>query len=222
MVMSLNNMVNVQYLRMKLFQLSCVALAGYMTYVQFKNYISNEDVSVVSFRKFNSDIDDLYPSFSICMIGSTGEIFKKDEILKIWSGLNNERAARQYQKSLRGKERNITNISEADFDKITINFIEDILIDFFVRSNKDRRKKPSEPAPIFNSYQDTKHICFSREVKYEKGLMLYMDIAKLDSVVLLELDITLLFFVHQKGALTKQLLSGRLPLYEHKNLKTQT
>ena len=88
-----------------------------MTYVQFKNYISNKDLSVVSFRKFNSDIDDLYPSFSICLNGITGGIFKKEEILKISNGLDNGNAVRHYQKILRGKEIITSNISEADFDK---------------------------------------------------------------------------------------------------------
>ena len=67
----------------KIFQLTCFVLAVYMSYLQFSRYMANGDVSVVSFRKFNNEIQDTYPSYSLCFKGPNGEIFKEDEIKSI-------------------------------------------------------------------------------------------------------------------------------------------
>ena len=49
----------------------CFSMALYMTYLQFKYYLADEDMSPVSYRYFsdeNSKID--YPTFSVCFFGS--------------------------------------------------------------------------------------------------------------------------------------------------------
>ena len=38
-----------------------------MVYQQFRLYLSNEDSSSVSYREFNLQEKDLYPTFSICL-----------------------------------------------------------------------------------------------------------------------------------------------------------
>ena len=48
-----------------------------MTYLQFKYYLSNEDLSSISYQKFNKEEKDKYPNFSICFHGLRGEIFKQ-------------------------------------------------------------------------------------------------------------------------------------------------
>ena len=47
-----------------------------MVYQQFKLYIHNEDSSSLSYRAFNHEEKDLYPTFSICLHSNEGGIFK--------------------------------------------------------------------------------------------------------------------------------------------------
>ena len=54
-----------------LISIVCFLLALYMTYLQFKYYLADEDMSPVSYQYFsdeNSKID--YPTFSVCFFGS--------------------------------------------------------------------------------------------------------------------------------------------------------
>ena len=62
----------------KLFQLACFIIAGYMTVLQFKLYITNEDSSAVSYLRFNKEAMDLYPTYSICFSSYGDPIFKKE------------------------------------------------------------------------------------------------------------------------------------------------
>ena len=61
----------------KLFQSICILLVILMSYQQLLQYLRNEDSSSVSFRQFNNDERDVYPSFSICMHSVKGATLKK-------------------------------------------------------------------------------------------------------------------------------------------------
>ena len=63
------------------FQIGCFMLAGYMAYQQFQLYVSNNDTSSVSYRKFNSGPQDLYPTFTVCLHSYHGGIFRTDQFL---------------------------------------------------------------------------------------------------------------------------------------------
>ena len=60
----------------KLFQGMCILLVVLMSYHLLLQYLKNEDSSSVSFRKFNNDERDVYPSFSICMHSVKGATLK--------------------------------------------------------------------------------------------------------------------------------------------------
>ena len=51
---------------LRIFQLSCFAIASYVCLLQVLEFTKNEDISVFSLRKFNNEIKDKYPSFTIC------------------------------------------------------------------------------------------------------------------------------------------------------------
>ena len=103
-----------------------------MVYQQFKLYIDNEDSSSVSYRAFNQEEKDLYPTFSICLHSQEGGIFKpkpgKDryesairlhkyhEIL-----LGYEDIDKEYNAHMR-KE-----FEKADFDEIALDVLEDFV-----------------------------------------------------------------------------------------------
>ena len=110
----------------KIFQLTCFVLALYMSYLQFSRYQANGDVSIISFRTFNNEKQDLYPSYSLCFKGHNGEIFKEEEILSIWNNVEYHKAARMYQDALRGGGNFSSELAKKNFDNLTIDFFEDI------------------------------------------------------------------------------------------------
>ena len=65
------------------FKIGCFFVAGYLTYFQFKLYKTNEDSSSVSYRIFNAEHQDTYPSYTVCIQSVYGDIFKKDNFLGI-------------------------------------------------------------------------------------------------------------------------------------------
>ena len=54
--------------------LICMCSTSYMIYLQFKYYLDNEDMASISYRIFNNEEQDEYPTFSICFRGWSGEI----------------------------------------------------------------------------------------------------------------------------------------------------
>ena len=45
----------------------CLIMAGYMTYLQFKYFLSNEDVASISFHRFVAGNKNQYPTYTICL-----------------------------------------------------------------------------------------------------------------------------------------------------------
>ena len=134
----------------KLFQLFCIGLVIYMTYEQFLQYLKNEDSSSVSFRKFNDEKRDLYPSFSICMHSTEGAIIKKNSEFK-----EDPIESELYHKMLTGK----TNLNESfhgiEFDNIAVDILNEF-VDMFVSYTKQgqdlnswHRHKNSNDTPPF-------------------------------------------------------------------------
>ena len=62
--------------------LTCITLAVIYTYLQIKIYFDNEDVSSISFRKFENGNEDKYPTYSICFEDSfIIQIYKTEQVL---------------------------------------------------------------------------------------------------------------------------------------------
>ena len=64
----------IEFTYIKIFQMFCIGLVIYMVYQQILEYQKNEDSTSVSYRNFNQDERDLYPSYSICMHSTKGAI----------------------------------------------------------------------------------------------------------------------------------------------------
>ena len=58
-----------------IFLSTCLALTCYQTYLQFSEYVKNEDTASIEYRKFNLEEKDLYPTYSICLWGTPEEHF---------------------------------------------------------------------------------------------------------------------------------------------------
>ena len=103
------------------YDLLCVSLCLYMTYLQFSNYAEDNDSSAISFRKFNKEPKDLYPSFSICFWGTKGEILNEDRTRQALNDTVHSGDVRSlYAKMLKGKIAMTEGIGAANFDDLTI------------------------------------------------------------------------------------------------------
>ena len=49
----------------------------YMAYLQLKYYLANEDLISMSYRPFNNEEKDEYPTLTICFNGYGGAIFNR-------------------------------------------------------------------------------------------------------------------------------------------------
>ena len=58
------------------FKLFLFFVLGYMIVEQVSNYIRNDDVSSMHYKKFTSHREDIYPTFSICIASYRGGLFK--------------------------------------------------------------------------------------------------------------------------------------------------
>ena len=58
------------------FQLCCIALAIYMAVLQYNDYQSNQDSSSVTYKRFENENENIHLTFSVCLHGDNGEIFK--------------------------------------------------------------------------------------------------------------------------------------------------
>ena len=97
--------------------LSCLSSAGYMTYLQFKYYLDNEDFAAISHRKFNQEQKDEYPSLTICLFDTHGGIFKRSH--EVFTSTNVTRS--MYRRYLLGDlEEQPSEISSIKFDDVVL------------------------------------------------------------------------------------------------------
>ena len=82
--------------------LICLFGTGYMTYLQFKYYLHNEDLASISYPKFNKEEKDEYPTFSLCFMGFKDKEELFDESHAVFSSNNITR--KSYSDYLRGVE----------------------------------------------------------------------------------------------------------------------
>ena len=197
----------------RIFQLICFILAVYMSYLQFSRYVANGDVSIISFRTFNFEKQDTYPSYSMCLKGLDGEIFKENEIKAIWNNVENSEGFSMYQDAIRGGGNFSKEVIEMDFDNVTVNFLEDIFVSL---QTYTKDGKIYDVGTLYSSYQDSNYICTTRDVPFEKDVLINKDQVMLDPEKVVNEKLSLMIFLHQMGGLTKSLLSGQEPLIELK------
>ena len=107
------------------FQLACFTVAGYFIVQQFQVYYSNQDLSYVSYKKFNQMSKDLYPLLSFCVYSpSSSEMLVNEKM----TNMNMTIKPYLYSDMLLGYA-NLTNeFDEAPFDDVTIDFFDDMIL----------------------------------------------------------------------------------------------
>ena len=223
----------------KSFQITCIWLVLFMVYQQFKLYIHNEDSSSLSYRAFNQEEKDLYPTFSICLHSIEGGIFKAKYAK---NGYESIMTLGKYHEILLGyeyinKELNAhlkTEFDNVEFDEMALNMLEDFVDLAFSAllngmnmefANKwVKNLNTTEQSPFYKSYQDPYFRCVSKSVYFTKKKLID-DIVVLNANDLYKhmtfmksyLNITtyVLVYVHHRYQLVRELGKKILSLNEH-------
>lgn len=183
-----------------LFKLTCFVLVGHMVYLQFQEYVGNYDVSSVYYKKFNDDKDDVYPTFSVCLVLYDGQLFR--------DSLGN--LSRSYWRFIRGLQENDTNIySKINFDEVIIDLRRQ-LHKYQRKTKYSGRKYVTEKFFDFDhtfqvTHQDPNRICFTKKENQEKGRMFKYDLLKINSGWLDSLNVEGHVYLHHKGQLIRTL-----------------
>ena len=197
-------MAGVNKIKMKIFspifQLTCFFLAGYMVYVQFHAFFSNQDVSNITYKKFVDGTDSMYPTFSVC---GHGLIFNK------WTFSSGQ----SYATVLKGvKETNhplwhdhSQNYTTIQFDDVVINFNE-LFTRFYTLTNT---REKNFNATLDISHFDPLRVCvtkkdFPKTVLVDEDhfeILLFGALAENIRLGMMDID----FYVHQKGQLLKRI-----------------
>jgi len=163
-------------------------------------YLNNDDVSSISFRKFNSLPSDKYPSYSLCFKKAGGIFFTRRHLTK----LANTDKRKLYWKIFTGKDVNKIiqehDVEEEDIDKIrNLSDFSELTMDlkemtnFFTTRNdqneliekwhlKFKRRNPSNQNyltsttnttnwPFYVSYMNPEKKCFTRKVDFQKHVI---------------------------------------------------
>ena len=192
------------------FQVTCFTAAGYFIFNQFEDYYGNQDVSYVSYRRFNERPIDVYPSLSFCIYSSSASQLLMQEKMK---GINSTISPYVYADMSLGYTNITKEFNETPFDDITIDFSNDIMLWFHTRTTDGKWKylynnkwNQSSETLFYNSYQDPFQRCYTRDNDYEPKVILDHDVLVVNATKLFERPKRRLrIYVHYKKQLIRQL-----------------
>ena len=204
----------IEFTYIKVFQCFCISLVVYMTYKQFLEYQKNEDSSSVSYRNFNQEERDVYPSFSICLHSTKGSILERKLDDHGRKGMD------KFHKMLIGREELDKSFMAYDYKANEIDIVAKFF-DMFVSYTKkgkqfltwQRQKSNNRNIPFYKSYQDPYFHCITKDVKFSKHQSIHYDYLVLDASKLYDFtknvstydDTTNLFiYVHHPGQLVRE------------------
>ena len=128
------------------FLVLCLVMAGYMSYLQLKNYLGNEDLASISFRKFEPSSSPQYPTFTMCISGITGKYgrhFKSDspfwkfaqtDMLSYTRYLLGENVSKFYLvngETIKNPRTDIDDFKNINYDEVSINLFEEMVTQFY-------------------------------------------------------------------------------------------
>ena len=197
---------------LKLFQLFCIFLVLLLTYQQFWAYLSNQDSSSVSYRKFNVEEKDIYPTFSICLYSNNGGILKQDSKL---FGMKGSEGVDLYHNMLIGHENVTSDLKKIEFDKSCVDILDEFVDISFSHTKQGEQIHPWHHAtntinesPFYKSYHDPYFRCITKSMEYVKHQILDYDFVMLNASKLYEYmknnTGNLLVYIHHPGQLVRE------------------
>ena len=192
------------------FQIVCFSVAGYFIVQQFQVYNSNQDLSYVSYKKFNDMPQDLYPLLSFCVYSSTtNEMLMQDKM----SNMNSTLTPFLYSDMLKGYANISNEFTQTSFDDVTIDFFDDMILWFHTNLKGNNYKNlwnswwnDTQDAPFYISYQDPFYRCFTRKWAYVKNEIIKEEVLEINATKLFEKPRRKIrVYFHYAGQLIRQL-----------------
>ena len=199
-----------------LFYLACFVLAGILGLKQYLAYLKNEDSTSMTYRRFNEEQHDAYPTYTICIKSLYGDIFRKEDFLGIPGDVYKNSLV--YNHVLLGKCcKNATIVeiaSKKSYDEILSSDISRFVIDktTITREGDEINSWSNETNEInelkelfYRSYQDPNMVCLTNKAHFKPNLILKRDFINLDAVKMNEelfttYEMFIEFFIHQPDA----------------------
>ena len=213
-----------KYILQKLVLIACMSMAAYMTYLQLQNYLENEDLVSITYRIFNAEKKDEYPTFTFCF---SSEVPWDDEktIFDEYSEKFNYTIGvtpSSYQAFLKGEKgkqhssKVIDKFNSIKYNDVLVDIVTGGYFDLFTSllreniSNNDRPIPEKQFDPVVMSHKFPDEFCFSKDVLYENSLKLVMDTVDLDISLpmLLGKQMVIRVYVHQKGKFLRAFKTG--------------
>ena len=189
-------------------------MASYMTYLQFKYYLNNDDIASISYQHFNQAQKDEYPTITLCFSDGRRDAKIFDENNTVFE--SNLVTPLLYQQFLKGWVRNHTfDFSTIQYDEVLLNIHDGYLngavngTSFFAFSGYQKHY-PFALNEAFYRSPDT--FCFEKNVSYQKNLRQYWDGFYLNSTLLYQRKLSISLYVHEKGKLMRSVINTPLGL----------
>ena len=227
-----------KHILQKLVLIACMSMAAYMTYLQLQNYLENEDLASITYRIFNAEKKDEYPTFTFCF---SSEVTWDDEktIFDEYSENFNYTIGvtpSSYLAFLKGEKdkqhssKVIDKFNSIKYNDVLVDIVKGGYFDLFtnlLRENiltNDRPIPHEQMDPIVMSHKFPDEFCFSKNILYEKSLKLMTDIVDLDDslLILLEKQLVIRVYIHQKGKFLRALKTGPVALITSSEYKEGT
>ena len=187
----------------------CLGFTCYETYLQFREYVRNEDNASIEYRNFNLEEKDQYPTFTICFIflecggqfDSGHESFQANNI-----------TPSLYNSFLTGEEEDDPKYDQIVYDEVVSNMINSYVTRFeslgfngseFYMSTYDDTNKNRNKAPLSISFQYPfscgMFLCVSKKVAYQKNIIQTIDTLIFNATSLYQKKLHIMAFIHQAG-----------------------
>ena len=194
------------------FLVACVSMAAYMTYLQFKYYLNNDDVASISYPHFNQAEKDEYPTVTLCLSDqhNNGKIFDETNA-PFNSTLVTPFLYEQFLEGW-GNNQNL-GFSTIQYDDVLLNVHDGYFTgatsgtSFFTFSGY----KKTYPLVLNEAfYRAPNTFCFEKNVSYQRNVRQYWDGIGLNSTLLYQRNLSILFYVHEKGKLIRSVINTPL------------
>ena len=210
-------------------------MAGYMSFLQLKNYLGNEDLASISFRKFEPSSSPQYPTFTMCISGITGKDgrhFKSDssawkfaqtDRLSYTRYLMGENVSKYYQvngQPIKNLRIDVDDFKDINYDEVSINLFDGIITLFYSLVNDGKTQKSishsgcfqdnnvEKVCPFLITHQDENQICYSKTISNHSYIVQEAFVLNIKTV-LDDLKIGFSIYIHKEGELYRNLIDKK-------------
>ena len=213
----------------KVVYLTCLAASIFMVQQHLRKFLENKDTSSFEFKKFQEEKTNVYPSLTVCFKVDARHMFQD------FNFKYGNITSRDITSALKGQSELITKITKAnrvlntviemrDSNKIYSNTTNGLIVgyeeDYFlhrgsevIRNNQlfESENLLTNSSLFILSYQGPEIRCFTRNLRYEAGLVIRSERMFLNLPSLKQLGLSFMFiYVHHSNQLRRSLESPSL------------